>query len=592
MLKRSLTIFIALIIAACDQQAPTQPTFTDTFSAPDYLAEHAKLSTEAVRKVDGAPIWQYANINGGIPNIIVIEGETGLIIVDTNISMENSTRAMTMIRQRTDKPVKAVIYTHHHADHVGGAEAFVSTKDAREGTVPVIASTHFLKEMQDENAVTAQIMGIRALYMYGVLLDPETDGQIYHVGIGGHVRPGTNGYVEPNTFVDGMLDITLDGIEMQIFETGGEAASHIGVYLPAYGAILSGDEIQGPTFPNLHSLRGTKPRDAEKWITAIDRMRAYKPRVLIPSHGPVVEGVGDVEHLLKTYRDAIQWTHDQAIRLINAGYTGEEIANILTELPDHLSIDPWTKEMYGTVRHSVRSYYTSYISWFDGDATTLSPTPPADRAGRTVALMGGRDNVLAEASRVLEAGDPQWAAELATHLIRINRDDSDARALKARALRQIGYATLNTNWRGFYLTAARELEGLVDTVALQNSLRGNFPAASLSSGKLLSLMRYRLVPAEAEGKALKIGFSFPDTSEDFTLELRNEILVLSEGRAEDLDATVVMNRADYNDLILQKLSFGKALLNGTVRIEGSKLDAVSFFGSFDLETRPIELTVR
>jgi alkyl sulfatase BDS1-like metallo-beta-lactamase superfamily hydrolase len=37
----------------------------------------------------------------------------------------------------------------------------------------------------------------------------------------------------------------------------------------------------------------------------------------------------------------------------------------------------------------------------------------------------------------------------------------NARYLKAAALRRIGYATANTNWRGFYLTAARELEGSV-----------------------------------------------------------------------------------------------------------------------------------
>lgn len=586
-----LSVCLAALIA-CSEPQNEKPDYADDFSAPPYLIEFGKMFEEGVQKLSDAPVWLYTNVGGGIPNTVVIEGETGLIIVDTTLKLADGQKTLAMIRERTDKPVKAVIYTHHHVDHIGGAAAFVSRSDARAGTIPVIASSNFLHEAQDENAVTVQIMGMRALYMYGSLLDNEGDGRHYQVGLGGRIIPGEQGYVEPNTFISGTEEMTIDGVRMELFQTEGEAASHMAIYLPDHDVILSGDEIQGPTFPNLHSLRGTKPRDANKWITAIDRMRAYSPRAMVPSHGPIVEGQEEVERIFRTYRDAIQWTHDQAVRLINEGYTQEELAEALPKLPAHLTITPWTREMYGTVKHSVRNYFTGYISWFDGDAATLDPTPRMERARRTIALMGGRDRVLEEAQKSLDSGDPQWAAELATPLIRLDSDDNAARALKARALRQIGYATENPNWRGFYLTGAMELEGQIDSVAIQERMRTSFNASAIPSDRLLSLLRYKLLPEEAEDKQLKVGFVFPDRGEQFTLELRNQILVVHDGLGEDINATLTLDRSRYDAMIRGETAFAKAVLDGDLTLEGSKLDVLSFFGSFDLDTKPIPLVVR
>ncbi|WP_417457838.1 alkyl sulfatase dimerization domain-containing protein [Kordiimonas sp.] len=580
-----------LMLSACDDNAE-KTTYTDEFSAPDYLIEFGKMFKEGVQKVSDAPVWLYTNIGGGIPNTVVIESDSGLIIVDTTLKFEDGQKTLAMIRERTDKPVKAVIYTHHHNDHVGGASAFVSPDDAASGAVPVIAAENFVREMQDENAVTIQIMGMRALYMYGTLLGNDGDGKDYLVGLGGRIKPGTMGYVEPNTFVDGKREMIIDGIRMELFQTSGEAASHIAVYLPDYDVMLSGDEIQGPTFPNLHSLRGTKPRDANKWIDAIDTMRTYSPRAMVPSHGPIVEGQQEVERIFRIYRDAIQWTHDQAVRLINQGYTQEELAEALPELPEHLSITPWTREVYGTVKHSVRNYFTGYISWWDGDPATLNPTPRVERAKRMIALMGGRDRVFAEAEKAVAGGDPQWASELLTPLIRVDHDDKAARELKARALKQIGYGTLNTNWRGFYLTGAMELEGDVDSIAIQNRLRTRFNASAIPSKRLLELLRYKLVPEDAGDKHLIVTFNFPDRDETFSLELRNQILAIHDGPLENANATLTLDRTTYDAMIRGETSFAKALLSGDASLDGSKLDVLSFFGSFDLETKAIPLVVR
>jgi alkyl sulfatase BDS1-like metallo-beta-lactamase superfamily hydrolase len=111
----------------------------------------------------------------------MIEGDDGIIIVDTTAANDHAKVALDAFREITDKPVKAIIYTHHHADHINGAGVFATRPQSENGEVKIIAGQQFMRELADENQATAPIMGVRAMYMYGQLLDPKTDGRDYHI---------------------------------------------------------------------------------------------------------------------------------------------------------------------------------------------------------------------------------------------------------------------------------------------------------------------------------------------------------------------------------------------------------------------------
>jgi alkyl sulfatase BDS1-like metallo-beta-lactamase superfamily hydrolase len=551
------------------------------FSAPPYLREHARYLEESLIRIGDTPVWDYNTPNRGFGNVIMLEGDDGVVIVDTTTSLDHAAVAARAFRGITDKPVRAIIYTHHHADHINGARAFVDP-DAAEAP-EVIASSTFLRELEDENQVTLPIMSLRAMYMYGQLLDPESDGRDYHISCCGFslLGSGATGYLPPTRFVDGQETIEIAGLRLELFQTGGEAASHMAIYLPEHRVLLAGDEIQGPNFPNLHSLRGTKPRDANRWIDAIDRMRRYGAEHLVPSHGQPVSGAQEVAKILTVYRDAIQFTHDQSLRLINKGYTPDQLAQSIA-LPQHLSLEPWTREMYGTVKHSVREYFVAYISWWSGDPAELDPLPAEEKARRLVALMGGRDRLLAEAEQALGAGDSQWAAELAAYLVRIDRSDMQARYLKASALRSIGYATANTNWRGFYLTAARELEGTVVPRQVVMALQAErFDPADLTSAQLFDLMRYRIDPQAAEDREISVRYLLSDSGEDFTLTLRHSILEVAQAAAAPADLTLTLSRATLDRLFLRDISYSDAISDDLLQVEGSLLKLRSFGAAFD-----------
>ncbi|RZT97981.1 alkyl sulfatase dimerization domain-containing protein [Rivibacter subsaxonicus] len=581
----------ALLLASAGLVAAEPPPRPDKyfvpFSAPQNFIDHARYFKEEAIKVGPYKIWSINTPNGGIGNVIVIEGTDGVVLIDSSVGVEHATRARELMRGLTSKPVVALIYTHHHADHTNGTAAFVSREDAQSGKVKIIAAENFMRENERENGASGPIMALRAGYMYGVLLPPDAEGTHYHIGCCGFTVTGAPGFIAPNTLVplDKPTEMTLAGLKFVFFHTGGEAASHIGIYLPQQRIVFAGDEIQGPTFPQLHSLRGTRPRDIERWFGAIDRMRAYKADYLVPGHGQIVAGADKVETMLTNYRDAMQYVLDQSVRLINMGLTPDELAETVA-LPKAVQVEPWGIEYYGNVHVSTRNVYGGYISWWNGDPAELGPTPRLEKARRTVAMMGGRDKVFAEAERAFFAGDAQWAAELTTPLIRIDMNDWPARHLKAAALRVIGYKQTSSSLRGFYLTGALEIEGKVDPAALQRKLAAQiFAAETEPSETLFNMLRYRINPQRASGKLLRLGYRLTDTNEDFTLTLRNSVLQVQTERVAEEDARVEMTRKQFNQLLDGTLSHDKAVAGGA-RISGNPAVIGELFAVMD---RPEEL---
>jgi alkyl sulfatase BDS1-like metallo-beta-lactamase superfamily hydrolase len=579
------------MLFGCSDQSPTPHQSTNPyhveFSAPDYLIEHAKYLKEELFQIGEHSVWDYNTPNNGFGNIIMIEGDDGIVIIDTSAASEHAQVAKKAFEEITNKPVKAVIYTHHHADHINGAGVFADRAQVENGDIKVIASKNFMRELADENQATGPIMGLRAMYMYGQLLDPEAEGRDYHISCCGfQLQGGGTEYITPNTFVDDLQTLTIAGITLQFFETGGESASHIAVYLPEQKILFSGDEIQGPNYPNLHSLRGTKPRDAQKWIDALDRMRSFDVEYLVPSHGQPIIGKDESERVLTLYRDVIQFTHDQSIRYINKGYTQDELANTI-RLPEYLDVDPWTREMYGTVKHNVREYYVAYISWWNGDPAELDPVPRVEQARRYISLMGGRDTVFTAAEAAFFDQDYQWASELSALLVRVNKEDLPARQLKGAALRAIGYATENTNWRGFYLSSALELEGTIKPAKVVQQLRKSaFKPQHMTTAQLFNNMRFYIDAESIEDTHLKIGFNFSDTEEQFTLEIRNSILDVHSALDSNADATLTMKRETLDSILTKELSYAEAISEGNITLDGSKLALLSYAKAFD--TKPAE----
>jgi alkyl sulfatase BDS1-like metallo-beta-lactamase superfamily hydrolase len=552
------------------------------------LVEHSKKMAQRIYRTAGNV---YSAVGWGLANMTMIEGTDGIIIVDTSESVENAREVMQAFREITDKPVKAIIYTHNHYDHTMGTEGVLSAAGADSGAIPIYAHEKLMDGLLKQLSVVGEAVGIRSYYTFGNFLDRNPRGSI-NEGIGPKLVVGTPGFLPPTDTFRDKLEVTIAGIDLVLLYAPSETDDEIVVWIPKVKLLQSAEVIQGESYPNLYTVRGTTYRDPVQWYRTIDRLRELQPEYIVPSHGRPFGGREAVAALLEAYRDAIQYTHDQAVRLINRGSTPDELEAALPGLPAHLAVHPWVQEFYGTVKHSVRNVYVGYLGWFTGDPTTLDPVPPLERARLYVEQMGGRDAVMKAAQAAHERGDEQWCAELLTHVIRVDHHDHEARQLKAAALRELGYGQQNVNWRNFYLTAALELEGEIDYDRYQLS-RAAAVLERVPLENLLEKIVTRVDPEKTRDVRMTLAFRLTDTGQSYALEIRRGVVQLHDGAPEKADVTLSGSQDAIRSLLLRRSNFLADWLLDRIEVEGGVRNLKHFFDYFDpLSTEAPKLAVR
>ena len=579
--------------------APAAASATTPFAVtpginPD-LKAHGAIFERKIYKV-GDNI--YVAVGWSICNTIMVVGDHGVIIVDTGAEVQSAREVATEFRKITDKPVQAIIYTCFHSDHISGVKGHASADDVKAGHIVIIAHETLLANVTKSGTI-GPILGTRTAYNFGGIL-AAADIEGMNNGTGPlNRRGGEATFIAPTrTFAD-RLDITIAGVAMHLVHVPSEAADEIAVFLSESRILLSAEVIPAQTFPTLHPLRGEAYRDPVDWYRSIDALRRFKAAAMVPSHGLPVTGADNVEEILRNYRDAIQYVHDQTVRQMNHGLTPDELVEVV-KLPPHLaSFQPWMLEFFGTVSQAVRAIYQGYLGWFEGDPIMLAQLPRLERARREVELMGGRDQVLATASKAFENGDPQWAGELATRLIRIDRDDMPARRLKASAFRKLGYAQSNAIWRNWYLSAARELEGFgFDPVLIQRGIARAITSpdlvAALSARAFVEGFPARLKAEETLDVTMTVGFRFPDVDEAYGIEIRRGVAQFEEQLPEKTNLTLTLDKATLERIQLGQLTMRDAILGGVVQVsDGPPTEVARFFGYFEMPfTTPIQLVVR
>ena len=537
----------SLATAAEGPKPPPENPYHVERSWPDYFLEHQKLFTEkaGTYKAGKHPVWTVHVPDGWIGNSTIIEGEDGLIVYDTSANVQAGAHILKEIRKFSDKPIKAIFYSHHHSDHHGGTAALVTPEQVADGSVKIYAWDNFEDEIANEFGaiLPRQLMGV---FYYGPdLLPPEE--KHHHGCCSPKILGGKTGHIPLTDTFSEDTDLEIAGVKIRVFYTGGEAISEFGLHLPDFDMVLIGDEFFY-ALANVHSIRGSKPRLPENYMNALDTVREIRPQWLLGSHIMPIEGREDIQRYVTTSRDAIQYLWDQSIRHINKGYTPAELQQKFTQLPDYLDLDPFTRPMYGTPWIVAPEMYTGWVSWFSGDSTDLLPTEPVEKARRYVELMGGRDKVLAEAERAFEAGDAQFAAELTQMLVRIDHQDWGARHLKAASLRKRGYGELNTIARAWYLNGANELDGKVNPNALLRLGLGS-AGRGLPPARLLEFLRYQVDAERAGDTRMRVGFEFTDYEQNYSVELRNSILEIRNGPAPEGTPTVRLTAPQFQGIL-------------------------------------------
>ena len=552
-----------IILAGCAEKQPA----VEGVAAKE-LAEHSsEFKKDLVKVTEGV----YVAIGYGLANSVLLEGRDGVVIVDTMESYETGLEVKRAFDAITRKPVRALIYTHFHADHIFGAQAFTGNR-----RVDVYSHETTLTSIDRFTTITRDITYIRAMRMFGNFL-PEEMRENCGIGPFLGIGPDTRyALIRPNkTFSGERLRLTIAGIKLELIFAPGETDDQIVIWLPDKRVLLAADDYY-KSFPNLYTIRGTKYRDVNRWAETLDMMRGLRAEYLVPCHTRPLEGAEKIYAVLTDYRDAIKYVHDQTIRYINMGLTPDEIAERV-KLPAHLLKKPYLREYYGTVAWSVKNIFNGYLGWFSGNATELNPLPQRERAARYAKLAGGKGALLEKTREAFAEKDYQWVLTLCDQLIQLNHEKSAAMEMKAASLRALGLRQGNANARNYYLTQALELEGKIDLSPpkVRRDTVVFVPLKAIFSG-----MAVNLNPEKSADVDTVVAFRFPDTGDVYTIHVRRGVAWIENRLPARADISVSVNSTVWKEIVAGIRNPAIALAKGDVKVKGGVLNLVRFLGLF------------
>jgi alkyl sulfatase BDS1-like metallo-beta-lactamase superfamily hydrolase len=500
----------------------------------------------------------------------LVEGESGVIVIDPLICKETAAAAFALYTQhRGARPVTGMIYTHSHIDHFGGVKGIIDQDDVDAGRVPVIAPEGFMEHAIAENVFTGTAMSRRAGYMYGAAVAKGPAGQI-GAGLGQTTSTGEATLIAPTIDITTTgQELTIDGVRIVFQVTPGtEAPAEMNFYFPDHRALCAAENTSH-TLHNILTLRGAVVRDAHAWAhyltETIDLWGDELDVVFASHHWPTWERERAVE-FLAMQRDMYLYLHDQTLRLINQGYVGAEIAEHL-EMPPALEAAWHTHGYYGSVSHNVKAVYQRYLGWYDGNPANLWPHPPVEAARRYVDAMGGADDAVRVARQAYEEGDYRWVVEVCKHVLFADETHGEARTLQADAMEQLGFGAENGTWRSAYLAGATELRhGNFGTPATTAS--GDLIAA-LTVPQVFDSIAIRVDGPKAWEEHLVLSWVITDTATTHVTELRNGVLNHRTVAAPTPGSTILtLSRPTLIQLVTGGLDLEAALREGTVASDG------------------------
>ena len=398
----------------------------------------AGVTAQGPQVVDlGGGLYQAvgAGIQGGaavrVPqsNTFLIKTSDGNVIVDTSIAL--AARAhKAALSAVAPGPTRAVVLTHAHGDHTGGIAVWAET-----GTR--VMAHRLYPEFID---YTNRLAGYFA------------KSNVAQFGSGAALRPAAApaATVPAMVVFDDRYQFEVGDTRFELLHTPGETPDHLTVWIPKLKAAFVGDNFY-ESFPNLYTLRGTRPRWALDYVNSLNQVLALEPELLLPSHGPAITGRAEVQRRITKYRDAIQYVHDATVKGMNEG---KDVGTLMKEiaLPPALDVG----ESYGKLSWSVRGIYEGYVGWFDSNVSTMFGSA-SQAYGEVVRLAGGPDAVAARAL-ALAATDPLQALYLTDMSLAVDARHGASLRARVAALKALDAKSTNSNERGWLAAGIREAE--------------------------------------------------------------------------------------------------------------------------------------
>ncbi len=264
---------LTLVARGAWAQAPLPAGFTPPPMVPQQMSAHCWY-VQGLSAL-GSPKNQNFISNAGF----VVTGDS-VVVIDALGSPALAERLLAEIRKITPKPVKTVILTHYHADHVYGLQVF---KDQ---------GAHIIAQQLGREYLYAQTAALR-LQASRTDLAPWVDDKT-------HLVPA-------DEWIDGRQERTIGGMSFVLQPVGpAHTPEDLAIYLPADKVLYSGDLVFRSRIPYVGEA------DSRNWIASLDKLLTFGAEVVIPGHGEASHEARKDMELTRSYLIYLRKTMGQA----------------------------------------------------------------------------------------------------------------------------------------------------------------------------------------------------------------------------------------------------------------------------------------
>lgn len=358
----------------------------------------------------------------GFGNIGIVITKEGIVIIDTGRSKIHAKKIYKLLRKKTSLPIKYIIYTHGHLDHVGGVS------ELKEEDTKVIAHRKVISRFEKYKTLQQHRENIRSV-QFGI---SEDDSKSYQ-------------FTLPDITFHDSYEFELGGKNFSITHGLGETDDHCFVYIQEDEVVFSGDFFIW-SFPNIgNPLK--EIRFEKEWYETLQKIIDKNPSYLMPGHGDVLNSKEKIRTALQNVHDVLKFVHDEVILYMNKGRSLDDMLENI-RLPSHLKHSEYITPSYGCLEFAIKGTHRRYTGWFDGNPKNLQPIREEKVAEEVLTLIN-EQKFIDRAKQLIHKGDYQMALHIIDFVV-LGSNNEIARQLKKKIVLELARNNKNFIMRNIY----------------------------------------------------------------------------------------------------------------------------------------------
>ncbi len=404
-----------------------------------------RVSNELSELADGLAVVE------SFSHCVAFESGDGLVCFDTSGVHTGEAVAAAVRGWRPGATIGHIVYTHGHADHVGGSRYFA-------GDAPRVIGHEGVASRLDRYALTNNWNLIINARQFGGIsgelnlsIGEAQGGVTVDAADARRFLPADT--LRPTIAYRHAMPLHVGDTHIELRHHRGETDDHTWAWFPERRWIMAGDFLIW-NFPNAGNPQKVQ-RYPREWAAALREMAACGPELLVPAHGLPIEGRDRIARVLDDVATVLERLVDDVLAMMNAGATLDEVVHTVRADPVALA-KPYLRPLYDEPEFVVRNVWRLYGGWWDGAASRLKPSPDAVLAGTLAELAGGADVLVRRAERAASEGDLRLACHLADLAAWAAADAPQVHLARAAIYRARRDAETSLMSKGIFAAAARE----------------------------------------------------------------------------------------------------------------------------------------